>query len=306
MYYIFIVHRGDSYYLPLCLAQARVSNPTAKILLLGDEANSGNIDFYKKFNIEHVAIEEYSKSSDLFQEVYIHDSPNNFSYECFCFQRWMIINEYVEHKAINGNFCCLDSDALLYIDIKDIFNEMESGFAVCDEVGPQYLMFKDAKILERYCKFIVDCFTNDVESRYLRGYIAQNRHILPVHINDMATLGAFAKNTQHLDLGMKSVCNIFFDENVSFSQGLKMTIFGKRVYRVDGQLYFKRNTGELIRAGGIHAQGSSKQFMPVYLDRSIALNLITIKVLHHFIMGLGRLFRTLIKSAIKRSIKCGF
>ena len=290
--------------MPLSLAQARKSNPHAVIVLMGDKNNSRNYEFYKKYNIKHVLIDHYYSAALAFNEIYKHEGPNHFLYERFCFERWLIINEYVQHNSISGNICCLDSDALLYQELDTIFNLMSADLAVCDVVGPQYLIIKKAIILKKYCEFIFKCFDHSDDSNDLKIYIACNKDKLPNHVNDMATLGAFSMTIPHLDFGTKSEIGIYFDENVSYSQGLDTSIFGKKVYRINGRHYFKRSCGKLIRAGGIHAQGQSKQFMILYVDRSIAFSLINLRISYELLMGFIRIGSAPFKFYIKKMIRC--
>ncbi len=286
------------------MAQARKSNPHAAIVLMGDKSNSLNYEFYKKYNIKHVLIDHYYSVALGFNKIYQHEGPNHFLYERFCFERWFIINEYVQHNSIFGNICCLDSDALLYQELDNIFNLMSADLAVCDAVGPQYLLIKKAIILKKYCEFIFKCFDHIDVSNDLKIYITCNKDKLPNHVNDMATLGAFSMTIPHLDFGINSEIGIYFDENISYSQGLEISIFGKKVYRIDGAHYFKKICGKLIRAGGIHAQGQSKQFIILYVDRSVAFSLINHRIAYEFLSGLLRIMSATIKTQIKKVIRC--
>lgn len=259
---------------------------------------------YKKYNIKHVLIDDYHSAALSFNSIYKHDGPNHYLYERFCFERWFIINEYVQRNFISENICCLDSDSLLYEELGNIFNLMSADLAVCDAVGPQYLLIKKAMILKNYCEFIINCFNCIDASNNLKSYIMHNKDKLPNHVNDMATLGAFSMTIPHLDIGTKSEIDIYFDENVSYAQGLDISFIGKKIYRIDGAHYFKRHRGQLIRAGGIHAQGQSKQFMILYVDRPIAFSLINLRISYELLRGFIRISSAPLKSFIKKAIKC--
>ena len=301
---IIFIHRGSQYYLFLALAQARASNPESEIVLLGDNQALMNPDFFLQYRINFDLISSYLNSASIFKKIYVHDSSNTFEYERFCFERWFIVKDYIEKNGITKNFCCLDSDAILYAHVGNVFNLLKSDLNTCDCVGPQFLFFKSIDILKQYCNFITSVFIDESVKRELYTFISKNRAILPSHINDMATLGLFAKKKALVDIGIESEIGVIFDENVIFSQGLITNFFGKRIFRVHGASYFKRRSGEYIRAGGIHAQGQSKQFMILYVDRSVAFALINYRIVHEFLNGLIRIMAESIKTKIKKAIRC--
>ena len=76
---IIFIHKGDSWYLPYALHQCVKSNPSARVILLGDVAN-------KKYNniVEHQLIEDYSLEADEFSKLYQHYSTSSYNYELFC------------------------------------------------------------------------------------------------------------------------------------------------------------------------------------------------------------------------------
>lgn len=134
---IIYVHKGDPFYLPLSLKQARESNPNAEIILLGDESNN-KYDYVKHYNIK-----DYFDRAAKFDSVYVNYSPNSRAYELFCFQRWMVIWEFQEkHPEYKDSFVYCDTDTLLFDDvIKDLNNLGDNAIALEGAVGPAFTFF---------------------------------------------------------------------------------------------------------------------------------------------------------------------
>lgn len=91
---IIFVHTGNAYYLELALSQAKISNPNADIILLGDKYNN------KYPYINHFLISDYFESAKEFSEVFFNYSPNKREYELFCFQRWFVIKDFLIRNKI--------------------------------------------------------------------------------------------------------------------------------------------------------------------------------------------------------------
>ena len=89
---IIFVHTGNSNIISYALNQARKFNPDSEIILLGDESNS----WVQKHGFRHFNVSDYYGMAEKFNDVYVHMSPNPIGYERFCFQRWMVIKEFLD------------------------------------------------------------------------------------------------------------------------------------------------------------------------------------------------------------------
>ena len=104
---ILFLHTGNPPFLNTAIQRLRLSNSN-DIMLLGDESNSG-IE-----GVSHYHITDYFESAKDFEEnYYIHMSTNSYEFELICYQRWFIIQQFIEKNNIE-NFWYLDSDVIVY------------------------------------------------------------------------------------------------------------------------------------------------------------------------------------------------
>jgi hypothetical protein len=260
------IHKGDSLVLKVAIAQANLSNPSARVILVGD-------DTYQMLNspikFEYERINDYSVTAKKFESIYKHSSSNPYSYELFCFQRWFILRELAIKCNINSKFVYLDSDALIYADVDHIFPKIKTEMSVCNEVGPAFTFFKSLSVLDDYCEFIYSSFTDPKKYLELENYVTNYNNVGLPHISDMATLGLFGKKTNLNDIGRVTEKNFIFCENIGESQGLVLGMIGKKVIRRKGRKFFRTTNGNLVEAGGVHLQGWQKILWPFYCDKSV-------------------------------------
>ena len=97
-YPIIVLHKGSSDYLKICLAQAKFSNPNSRIILLGDETNE---TLAKQVGAEHYLICNYFSKALEFEKIYKHYSTNSYNFELFCFQRWFVVDEFINSEGLD-------------------------------------------------------------------------------------------------------------------------------------------------------------------------------------------------------------
>jgi len=281
---IIFIHRGNQFYLKPALAQARVSNPLVRIVLLGDNSNSDlGASFCKKYKIDHFLIDNYFQSAKKFEQIYQHQGKNPYQYELFCFQRWFVMLDFVKEHCPKGNFVYLDTDVIIYINIFDVFKVIKSEMTVCNRVGPQYSFFKSVDALESYCEFINYSYKNSIGFDKLKSFVSDFNNSGMPHISDMTTIGVYASENDLDDLGDCNRTDFFFDEIISYPQCMKKGVFGKKIIKKYGINYFQKSNGQLIKAAGCHLQGGSKALWPLYCDRSLLLSLLNVESIYFFI-----------------------
>ncbi len=105
---IIFIHKGNSWYLPYIFLQAKLTNPSSHLYLLGDEDT-------RHFNgiLKHSNLSDYSTASQALLNVYKHKSTLSWEFEYFCISRWFVLYEFLVAKGIDQ---CLyiDSDVLLF------------------------------------------------------------------------------------------------------------------------------------------------------------------------------------------------
>jgi hypothetical protein len=110
---IIFFHQGFSPYLAFSLHQARLTQPNARIILLGDESNRiGGLDY------EHRVIPPTSGRRTEFLATYRHFHPGHLEDERRCIERWLILAEFLKEVSL-PEFLFLDSDMLLFQDLRD-------------------------------------------------------------------------------------------------------------------------------------------------------------------------------------------
>lgn len=114
---IILIHRGDSFYLAHCIAQARSSNPDSRLILLGDRSNS----FY--IGVEHHCYEDHFNSARFFQKLFTYEYFPNYQYPwiLFCHQKYFALRDFIHSTGIE-KFLLLDSDVMLYEPIAPYFD----------------------------------------------------------------------------------------------------------------------------------------------------------------------------------------
>ena len=113
---IIYFHEGFSSYLPFTLRQARISNPDARIILLGDSQNR-----IQGIQYEHYLLSDYESRHQEFLDCYRHFHPGHLGDERRCIERWIYLSEFLKKQQIE-EFLFLDSDMLLFSDIREILS----------------------------------------------------------------------------------------------------------------------------------------------------------------------------------------
>ncbi len=152
---LIFTHKGSSDYLWYCLEQAKKTNPEARIILLGDEANKP----YDS-SIEHYLISDYFDGATKFESVYRHQSSNPYWYELICFQRWFIINDFVQKNNIDMLYGC-DTDIMIYDDLSKYIPQVNFKLTIANKNGPQCSFFTKESIND-FCNYIIKQYTDPI------------------------------------------------------------------------------------------------------------------------------------------------
>ncbi len=266
---IFFVHRGPLQpYVRAAILQARASDPEAEIVVLTDQVlHSVAKEITEVARFFH--IDEFSSRANSLQTVFQADGPNEYSYELMNFQRWFFVEEFLKTSRVRQSFLLLDSDAYLYLPIRNVSLEVGTPMTVVDEVGPQFTFFQNLDALTKFTNFLMSIFTDaNIYSR-VDFFVKDFAHFGLPNIGDMAAIGLYAKD-QHLeDLGKPDRTNFIFCENIGSSQGLVMSTLGKRITKRGGRRYFTTRDGRSVLAGGVHLQGGNKVLWPFFVDATV-------------------------------------
>ncbi len=258
---IFFVHRGAGNILKYAINQVHSCNPDSEITLLGDETNV----FVKKYGVKHVMLKEYINDAEEFGKHYVNLSPNRADYECFCFQRWFIVNEYLKGIGYEGRVFCLDSDSMIYCNLTEYSQKYLDGcdVTVCLKQGPQFT-FITSEALNRFCEFIMSYYTQKTGLEKLKAYYTDRiQKRLYGGVSDMVLLEWFAAQNKSLDTNVIRD-GAMFDNLFRKSEGYMMDGASKKVELEDGKYYGYLLSGERVRFLGLHFQGKTKWIMYRY------------------------------------------
>ena len=78
---IVFTHFGKSDFLELAINQAKFTNPSSEIYLLGDDAN-----LYLSGLCNHQQFSRFSECDVILKDAYRHFSTNSYEFEYFCFK----------------------------------------------------------------------------------------------------------------------------------------------------------------------------------------------------------------------------
>lgn len=278
-YPIIVLHKGSSDYLKICLAQAKFSNPNSRIILLGDETNE---TLAKQVGAEHYLICNYFSKAQEFAKIYKHYSTNPYDYELFCFQRWFVVDEFINSEGLD-KFLHIDSDVLLYADFSkelefiDFINNYDLTYS---HASAHTSFFNNSHALGEFCSFISEVFKNDDFFKQFENNPSE-RHIyyregnielaLTKPLSDKTLIYFFTKlnRVKCLDTSNTDFAGGFINTNFTCAS-MGCAPFGSVSYTVfdaKNNPYFLKPGGDmpkLIRMYSIHFQGWKKGLMSKY------------------------------------------
>jgi len=278
---IIYLHRGNPFFLHLSIEQAHKQNPDIPIILLGDETNK-DVRF-----AQHFMLTDYMDRASELAKVYRHASPNGYDYELFCFQRWLIIWEFMQkNPSFEGRFAYFDSDTLLFDGVRDCLGLGENGTE--EKPMPRLLLennlcpafsFFDHGTLGEICRVIEGFYTDPKLMQYWTDFVSKTEENKAVHgFSDMYALEYYCLHehpgeTRSIDLPTADEAGELacFDQNICLSDGFVMNDKGQKAFTWrNGKPYARlQSTGQDVRFRGIHFQGKSKFLMAPYTHTPI-------------------------------------
>lgn len=259
---VVFVHRGNPFYLKYAVAQARETQPDARLYLLGDETNR-----WIEPECWH-PLELYGGRATRFESRYVHLSPNDRQFELFCIQRWLYLAEFVERESVQGPVACIDSDSLIYSSLNDRFAGQDFDLALTRQIGPAFTLFRDPGIVAGLAGFIESAYsTPDVLTTLKKIY---NEGISPFwlknrYVSDMHLLGLYGRTIRKtVDLAEPWDGHVFdyafgLDEGYAYNPYKRI----KRIWRDRNGFYSERGARKFYFSG-LHFQVGAKVFLPQY------------------------------------------
>jgi hypothetical protein len=258
---IVFIHYSNSDYLKYILPQARLYNPTSPIYLIGDESNRG----YE--TIEHHMASDYFETAHDFSKIYRHFHTSNYQFELFNFQRWLILNEFVQARGLT-QCLYLDTDTLLYTNV----SERQKRFAEFDftlsfmDCGSTFFLNR-VEALSDFAQFLMEIYNGKEKYLYnkmLAHYATFQKSGTRGGVCDNCAFDCY--RYEHFgEIGETALIidGSFFDPIFDYPHpGLVMENGVKKVVWKDGEPFgIHARTGKEIKFDSIQFHGRTKSIL---------------------------------------------
>lgn len=270
---IVFVHTGYSPYLEFTLRQAHAASPESQIVLLGDAVND-------RFSfVQHVDIRTrpYVEAVQDIRASYVHMSTNREAFELACFERWFVLQQWMEQTG-TSDALVFDTDVMLYADEAQVRSRFEDNtdVALCLPPDPggfvwaasAHASFWRLETLQAFCAFVLESYTEGPIRRSLDDKWAWHQSGgVAGGVCDMTALYLFAGTHPGVHNLLRSESGAAFDHNINVAVNAEpdeIEVDGriKRIRWENGTPYSLRRAGDQVRWLGLHLQGQAKAYIP--------------------------------------------
>jgi hypothetical protein len=183
---IIYFHEGFSPYLPFAIRQARISNPDARIILLGDSQNR-----IQGIQYEHHLLSDYEGRHQEFLDCYQHFHAGHLGDERRCIERWIYLSEFTHRNDIH-EFLFLDSDALLFSDMRSLIEKWRGHDAAGTPYFYGFCYFERKGLVTDYAEWIFQQYKSPtIMKRWIDLVENGKAHGTKVNITDMTLAQMF-------------------------------------------------------------------------------------------------------------------
>lgn len=224
---IIFCHYGNSKYLPYVFKCAKISNPNAEIILLGDDSN---LEVARSCGISHFQLKDYDFGEELkkFDQLYELISTPSFDgfkhgedWNKFVFRKWLMLDNFLRQHQIE-RFWHFDSDNMIFTDLSTLEHKYLHLDCTVQCMGKCMKgFFSNREIIERYNEKI-----NEVFAR--KDFIAQVKKEMskesgPSCFNEMNVYEIFQQEENFKYLRLSAISdNSSFDDLICRPDGMKM------------------------------------------------------------------------------------
>jgi hypothetical protein len=178
---IIFTHYGDAEYLARSLAAAKLTNPSKRLILIGDAANRQTA---LAAGWEHVLLDDYeSVLRTEFLSVFKvikgkqHISPpGDRNWVQYVLDRWFILTAFVQTEKL-VSFWHFDSDVMIATDL-DPFEKVlvEEGFDYTKQCSGKCLNgYVTTPVAEDYCRHIIAFFRDEKRLAWWQAFIDEKQ-----------------------------------------------------------------------------------------------------------------------------------
>ncbi|TWU57841.1 hypothetical protein [Rubripirellula reticaptiva] len=256
---IIFVHSGKAEHLYIATRQARISNPDADVVLIGDSSNQR-----LKWPTQHYQIDDYNQDIRQFQAHYRHRSPNPPSFEMFCFERWFVVAKWMREHHVDKAWVC-DSDLMIFSDLKSIAKKFASFDLGISFISGHSLMINRLDCLDGFCDFINRMYADPDQQQKFDDLFANSPSIWDRSISDMTALTHYTRTIPDRVIDLATIQDSsVFDFHIRHLDGFA----GKKSKQIDWRdskpFGVHPDHTDPIRFHTLHFQGRAKQSMHAY------------------------------------------
>lgn len=247
-----------------------------EVILLGNDINRNVCS--KWTDVSELGSEKFQE----FQSLYVHLSPNSYEYELFCFERYFLLEEYMRQKQIEE--CIMsDSDVCTFVNYSILDFPKYEIAASCmyyrDSskwmIVPHVTYWRKEKLMD-FTEYLIKQY-RDRSERLINKHTQLIESKASYGISDMSLMYlwvtecckdfwnlAIEQNGQAFDVFLTSKVNC---DGVPFQMmnGIKKIMFKNKLP------YFVTEDGNLLRANVLHAQGDSKKYINMLVNKRYSL-----------------------------------
>jgi hypothetical protein len=243
-----------------------------KVYLISDFQINVKSKYFEQYNIENY----YSKEYNQFNENYLHLNTNSKDFECTCFNRHIILNNFMHRKNLQAVFH-MDYDVLIYCNIEKIKHIYNTFDFTLSKNQCSHNSFFTRNMYDAFVGILIDTYSLKEKHFLFKDFIKIFDNMQKANktggICDMTLLKHFATrkecNNKYTYGEMTDIIN-----DTTFDYFIKNT----EDYEVNPTLHiknivFKNNLpycynvtlNKLIQFNSLHFQGKYKQLIADYI-----------------------------------------
>lgn len=250
---VVFIHKDSKF--PVAYAAEHAAAEGFNTLVVGDEE-------WKLKGVKVFGLDRFSDGCVALSQQYIHQSKNKVHYERFCFERWIILRNFMRELGLK-NVLYVDSDALIYDGVEELFDI--SGGKIFDT--PYLNVFQNFNSLDPVVDEIMQAFSSFEENQKRWEFGLDKK----AFYSDMLLFPQLIRKNPHVGLRWsRDMERLGFDSNINEPNGFDPFVDDsrgvKKIFRSNGGRYAIHSDHGEVRFKFIHFQGVAKALMKYYLS----------------------------------------
>jgi len=267
---VILIHNGFQDYVKYSILQASKYN---HVYLISDVNPLLDIDEFKWFDIE-----EYMYDFENFRLNYMHLNTTPYSFELFCFYRWLILKNFMTKNNLDVVFY-IDSDVMLYVDVEyewDNYCEFDMTLSHRTAAISSFMTLRGVTNFWGSCENIyANKDTYDFQ-KIKSHFDIRQLHKLPGGVCDMTLFEHFHYNAGlgggpgRIGEMMHIIDNCTYDHNINAEdQDFEMKNGIKHVkFNIIHPYVYNKRLKRNVLFKALHCQGGAKSLMKDLYDLS--------------------------------------